>query len=135
MTNRFALGFFITTGVLSLAACTSMQTASERQSYFENASTAKVAWQPTPSVPTSFQGCAWGSVDYPCQPDNQLHVSQQDPKTLQHSSSIVASHKKVSHKKKALHTKALPLCQPVPAVNAQTKLAENHSVLVNKTST
>lgn len=136
MANRLVLGFFITTGMLSLAACTSVQTVSECQSYSENASTAKLAWQPVPSTPTSFQGCAWGSQDYPCQPYSKLAESNQSADTsLKPVPSANPSHKKVIHKKKEEQAKALPLCQPVPVVNAQVKPAENHSVLINKTST
>lgn len=136
MANRFVFGFFITTGMLSLAACTSVQTASERQTYFENASTAKLAWQPMPNESTSFQGCAWSSVDYPCQPYSKLRVSQQTSGTsLKRPSSTTASHKNVIHKKKAPRTNTLPLCQPAPTVNAQVTSHENDSVLINKTST
>lgn len=136
MANRFILGFCIITGTLSLAACTSVQTASERQTYFENASAARLAWQPMPNESTSFQGCSWGSVDYPCQPYSKVHASQLTSETsLKRPSSMMTSHKKVMHKKKVPHTKALPLCQPAPAANAQVKSHENNSVLINKTST
>ena len=138
MANRFVFAVFVVNGLLLLTACTTVQTASARQTYFENASTTRLAWQPVPNVPTSFQGCAWGSFDYPCQPYSQLHVSQQDLKTLQHSSSAAVSHKKAIHKKKASHMKALPLCQlcqSVSVVNAQVTPHENNSVLINKTST
>jgi hypothetical protein len=65
-------------GLLPLAACTSVQTASERQVYFESASTAKLAWQPIPNESTSFQGCSWDSDDYPCQPYSKLNITKQD---------------------------------------------------------
>lgn len=136
MANRFVFGAFVVNGLFLLTACTTVQTASERQTYFENASTARLAWQPTSNVPTSFQGCSWDSESYPCQPYRKLHMSQQEPRTsLKLSSSATTSHKKVSHKKKANHPKSLPLCQPVPDVNVQVKSGDNNIVLPNKTST
>lgn len=136
MANRFVFGAFVVTGLLSLTACTSVQTANDRQTYFESTSTVRLAWQPVPNESTSFQGCVWGGVDYPCQPYSKLQVSQQGAATsLKHEPLATTSHKKVSHKQKAQHTKALPLCRPLPAVNAQDISHENDSVLINKTST
>jgi len=106
----------LTISVMSLAAC-SFGTPLARQSYFETASAAKLAWQPAPNQPTSFQGCAWGSASYPCQPHTKLDV----PVVSTHPSSptlksSVRAYKPIPHQSASSHTKthhALPLCRPV----------------------
>jgi len=136
MADRVLLGFFIVMGLLSLAACTSVQTTGERQAYFETASAAKLAWQPSPNVSTSFQGCMWGSVDYPCQPHSRLDAPKQvSYKTTKPEPSRLPAHKKVSHTKSQRHTKPLPLCQPVLALDRDVAPISTSIPSPNKTTT
>lgn len=136
MANRFMFGIFIVTGMLSLCACTTVQTAGERQTYFESTSRAKLAWQPMPNESTSFQGCSWGSENYPCQPYSKLNVPKVVPLEGKKSSiKTSSSHKKIQHRKLHQKPKPLPLCQPAPAVNTQVIPDENHTAPVNKTNT
>jgi hypothetical protein len=133
MASRRHFCFFIIAGTVLLAACTTVQTASERQTYFENTSRVKLAWQSMPNVPTSFQGCEWGGESYPCQPYSKLNVPKvSSPDSTKSSTKVSSALKKVQKRKAHVKPKPLPMCQPLPVENTNVALA-NASSPITKT--